>query len=111
MTMRLRPDDLHAIRLACGETLPHGARLLLFGSRLDDTRRGGDIDLLVELPHAMAPSEMVDRRTRLAARLYRRLGEQRIDILMTVDPQADGGTDDRPVVQQARLRGVELWRG
>ena len=109
--MRLRPDDLHAIRLACGETLPHGARLLLFGSRLDDTRRGGDIDLLVELPHAMAPSEMVDRRTRLAARLYRRLGEQRIDILMTVDPQADGVTDDRPVVQQARRRGVELWRG
>ncbi|MEN9770658.1 MAG: hypothetical protein RLZZ180_2288 [Pseudomonadota bacterium] len=109
--MRLRPDHLDAIRSACGETLPQGARLLLFGSRLDDTRLGGDIDLLVELPQASAPSEMVDRRTRLAARLYRRLGEQRIDILMTVDPQADGGTDDRPVVQEARRRGVELWRG
>lgn len=109
--VRLTGVDLSDIRWACDQTLPQGARLLLFGSRLDDTRLGGDIDLLVKLPQAMAPSEMVDRRTRLAARLYRRLGEQRIDILMTVDPQVDGGTDDRPVVQEARRRGVELWRG
>jgi hypothetical protein len=109
--MRLRPDALHAIRLACRETLPQGASLLLFGSRLDDTRLGGGIDLLVELPQAMAPSEMVDRRTRLAAKLYRRLAEQRLDILMTEGPQADGGADDRPVVQEAGRRGVELWRG
>ena len=42
---------------AAREVLPHGSRVLLFGSRTDDSRRGGDIDLLVEPPVAVDPAQ------------------------------------------------------
>jgi predicted nucleotidyltransferase len=45
--MRLTPDELTAVRQTLLET-DREARLWLFGSRADDTRRGGDIDLHLE---------------------------------------------------------------
>ena len=109
--MRLRPAECEAIQQACAATLPAGARVRLFGSRLDDTRRGGDIDLLIELAQPLTAEELVARRTRFAARLYRSLGEQRIDIVTTVnDDEATEATDARPIVIEARRQGVELAR-
>lgn len=109
--MRLQPAEQEAIRRACRDTLPAGSRVRLFGSRLDDTRRGGDIDLLIEFPQPLPAEELVARRTRFAARLYRALGEQRIDIVMTVGSEAEPGPPDtRPVVATARQHGVELAR-
>lgn len=53
---------------------------MLFGSRLRDKARGGDIDLLVDSPVA------IDRPAQLAAQigaaLEFSLGEQRIDVLI-----------------------------
>jgi hypothetical protein len=62
--MRLHPAEQDAVREACLATLPSGSRVCLFGSRLDDTVRGGDIDLLVELPRPLPAEEIVERRTR-----------------------------------------------
>ena len=86
--------------------MPAGTRVLLFGSRLDDSRRGGDIDLLVELPAPLPPDDTVERRTRFTARLYRLLEERRIDVVMT----RQGRPDQRAVVTAARQQGVELAR-
>jgi len=109
--MRLQPAEQDAVREACRATLPTGSRVCLFGSRLDDARRGGDIDLLVELPQPLPAEEIVERRTRFAARLYRRLGEQRIDIVVTVaEGDPSGPHDTRAVVAQARQHGIELAR-
>ena len=109
--MRLQPAEQDAVREACRATLPTGSRVCLFGSRLDDARRGGDIDLLVELPQPLPAEEIVARRTRFAARLYRRLGEQRIDIVVTVaEDDPSGPHDTRAVVAQARRHGIELAR-
>ncbi|PXW97059.1 hypothetical protein C7444_105158 [Sphaerotilus hippei] len=103
--MRLTPDEQQAVRLASREAFPTGTRVLLFGSRVDDQKRGGDIDLLVELPQALSAADMVQRRTRFSARLYRLLGEQRIDVVMT---PAAGGDPVSPVVRSARETGVPL---
>lgn len=50
--MRLTPDQtrviLHCVRQQFGDR----AQVKLFGSRLDDTARGGDVDLLVESEQA-----------------------------------------------------------
>lgn len=104
--MRLSAAERHAVESASRDALPLGARVLLFGSRLDDTRRGGDMDLLVELPEPLSPDDTVDRRTRFTARLYRLLEERRIDVVMA----QQGLTDARDVVVAARRRGVELAR-
>lgn len=102
--MRLTPDERAAIAAASREAFPPRTRVLLFGSRLDDARRGGDIDLLVEPLRRLPPDELVERRTRFAARLYRLLDERRIDVVVA----AGGEPDARPVVRAAREHGLEL---
>lgn len=104
--MRLSAVERLAVESASREALPAGTRVLLFGSRLDDQRRGGDIDLLVELPELLSADDAVDRRTRFTARLYRLLEERRIDVVMT----QQGQPDPRAVVDAARRQGVELAR-
>jgi predicted nucleotidyltransferase len=102
--MRLNDRERQAIAQAARECLPPGTRVRLFGSRLDDRRRGGDIDLLVEPPCALGPEEQVAQRTRFVARLYRLMGERRVDVLMVPACEPDA----RPVVQAARRDGQFL---
>ena len=102
--MRLSPAERDAIAAASHEAFPPGTRVLLFGSRLDDSRRGGDIDLLVEPPRPLPPEELVERRTRFTARLYRLLEERRIDVVVTAGREPD----ERPVVRAAREQGLAL---
>lgn len=104
--MRLTADERNAIATAARDVLPAGAKVSLFGSRVDDARRGGDIDLLVEPSAALDPAEQVRLSTRLAARLYRLIGERRIDIVLA----APGLADDRLIVAEARRQAVELVR-
>ena len=77
--MRLMPKEIAAIDLAARECFAPRSMVRLFGSRLDVSRRGGDIDLLIEPPLPLKPQELVERRTRFIARLYRVLGERQID--------------------------------
>ena len=52
--MRLSPLQIHATVAATAELAGPDALVRLFGSRLDDALRGGDIDLLVECPNKVA---------------------------------------------------------
>ncbi len=83
---------------------PAGTVIYLFGSRLDGTARGGDIDLLVESSVALSAQDLVDKRTRFIAQLYLQLGEQRIDVVI-----AKAGEDDsRSGVKIARNQGRKI---
>jgi hypothetical protein len=73
----------------------------LFGARLDDRARGGDIDLLVECPAEIENPAL--RAARFAARIQMRLGEQNIDVL-TVCPD----TPLSPAHRAALAEGIEL---
>ena len=79
--MRLTESERQTIRQVVSDLTGGRAQAIIFGSRLDDLARGGDIDLLVESPEA------VDQPARLAAligaRLEAELGEQRIDVLIS----------------------------
>jgi predicted nucleotidyltransferase len=48
--MRLTPAQSNTIHNTASQVLGEGALVWLYGSRLDDKRRGGDVDLLVESP-------------------------------------------------------------
>ncbi len=102
--MRLKQQERDAIARATREVFAPGAAVFLFGSRVDDATRGGDIDLLIETPQALSPAEQVERRTRYVARLYRALEEQRIDVLITTP----GEPDPRAVVAEAKRTGILL---
>ena len=45
--MRLTTDQIQAIRDAASSTFGDKAAVWLFGSRVDDAKKGGDIDVLV----------------------------------------------------------------
>lgn len=61
------------------------ARLMLYGSRVDLTKRGGDIDLAIELFGVVGDKFALTRSFRQG--LCTRLGEQKFDILViALDP-------------------------
>ena len=99
--MRLTEAQLTAIRDSATEAFGEHAGVWLFGSRIDDSRRGGDIDLLVSpmLPDA---AERLAAKLRFLAQLERRLGERKIDVLVAAPD------DEREIVKTARNNGVRL---
>jgi len=56
------------------------AELRLFGSRTIDTKRGGDIDLLLVTKIALDATFLRKNRHKIHADLLLKLGEQKIDI-------------------------------
>ncbi|MFA7267760.1 MAG: hypothetical protein WC073_00315 [Sterolibacterium sp.] len=96
--MRLSADTAAIIRDTAAEMF--GGPVRLFGSRLDDSARGGDIDLYVETELVAAEAE--ERRLRMLARLARRLGDRKIDLVVK---SVDG---ELPIHAVARREGVIL---
>lgn len=99
--MRLSPHDRAAILQATAEVAGADARVWLFGSRVHDDRRGGDIDLLVEL--SQRPEEPVRLVGRLSARIERAIGLRKLDILI-----AHPSSEETPVLAAARQQAVAL---
>ena len=99
--MRLSDHDRQAIRQITTELAGSEARVLLFGSRTRDDLRGGDIDLLIEMP-AVTPERWA-LGDRLGAKLQRAIGLRKIDILV-----ADPATPCSQVLMAARRDGIAL---
>lgn len=99
--MRLTPDQQVAIRTAAAEAFGAGAAVWLFGSRADDAKRGGDIDLLVR-PAQDAADQLFDRKIRMLTRLERLLGERKVDVVI------ESPNDSRPIVSIAHATGVQI---
>lgn len=57
-----------------------GVPVYLFGSRLDDTKKGGDIDLYLEAD--LPPEDVVRREIGMVAYIWRRIGERKIDLVI-----------------------------
>lgn len=99
--MRLSERHRQAVLGVVAETCGPDARVRLFGSRVDDTRRGGDVDLLVELPYD--PDDVHALERQLYVRLLRALDGRPVDVLV-VGPH----TLRLPVHEEALREGVAL---
>ena len=99
--MRLSSDQVQAIRSAASSTFGAGAAVWLFGSRVDDTKRGGDIDLLVR-PAQAAMDQSFAKKVRMLTLLERGLGERKVDLVIE---QLD---DPRPIVSVAHATGIQI---
>ncbi len=84
-TMRLTTEQINTIVTTCRAFAGEGALVWLYGSRLDDTRHGGDIDLLIE------PQESVNLLLR--ARIKTRL-EQTLSIPVDVMVKNPGAPEN-----------------
>ena len=99
--MRLTDEQRRAIVEETARIFGPDARVRLFGSRVGDKARGGDIDLHIEA--AGGSAELLERELKLYARLIRRLGDRRIDIVVHRH-----GESPRPIDEQARQTGIML---
>lgn len=77
-------------------------RIVLFGSRIDPARRGGDIDLMVELD-PRHPGDIYRLTQRLRIALEDEIGAQHVDLVV------DDGGRTHGFAELAREQGVELW--
>lgn len=78
--MRLTTFEQITIIETVREFLPD-ARVMLYGSRTDDNKRGGDIDLLILTPIKTD----WERAGEIRWALWDKLGEQKIDILLETE--------------------------
>ena len=99
--MRLTENQRQSIKSAVTSVIGEASRIWLFGSRVDDSKRGGDIDLLIETQTAV--SNRARSLCELEGALVARLGNRKIDVLLK-----DAQTPDAPIYLAARQTGVLL---
>ncbi|WP_304246946.1 nucleotidyltransferase domain-containing protein [Parabacteroides gordonii] len=95
--MRLNIKDIQSIIRVAKEIYGEGVEVYLFGSRTDDKKRGGDIDLLVR---TTSEKKGVLARIRMIARLKQLLGDQKIDVI--------GDHEESLVAKEALTTGIRL---
>jgi predicted nucleotidyltransferase len=99
--MRLTTDQIQAIRDAASSAFGDKAAVWLFGSRVDDAKRGGDIDVLVR-PTPMTDDEPFAKKIRMLILLERVLGERKVDVVI------EQPNDPRPIVAVAHATGIQI---
>ena len=78
--MRISEPQIQSIKHVIADLLGSQVQIRLFGSRLNDEARGGDIDIYI---HSDVP---IDRpaftSALIQARLIRQIGERKVDIIL-----------------------------
>ena len=98
--MRLTKDEITAIKQTFLNIFKSGD-IYLFGSRVDDSKRGGDIDLFIDLDYPLSVRERLDKKSKFKIMLYDLIGEQKIDVIISKDKS-------RSIEQEAIKTGIKL---
>ena len=101
--MRLTKHQIESIIEQAKNCFGDAIRLYLFGSRVDDTQKGGDIDLLIESNEEI--ESKLKRALEMNANLQLAIGEQKIDILVF------DTTNTNKLFRIAKNTGVVLYNG
>lgn len=94
--MRLTDNDKRAIKEAFFEIFEDG-KIYLFGSRADDTKRGGDIDLYIS---PSSKIRLASKKIDFLVALKQKIGEQKIDVVI------DRGKNN--LIDEIGKKGIEL---
>lgn len=79
--MRLSPYELESIKSSFLNNFGENDHLWLFGSRVDDSKRGGDIDLCIELAEEDSTKAFYAKLNFLYE-LTEKIGDQKIDVVL-----------------------------
>ena len=97
--MRLTEYERKMILKAFKEVFGNGGDIYLFGSRVDDSQKGGDIDLYI-VPSKKIENEY-DKKIAFLIKLDEYIGEQKIDVIIAKDKS-------RIIEKEALKNGVKL---
>jgi predicted nucleotidyltransferase len=94
--MRLTPTQIHTIKSTAQAVLGEGVQVTLFGSRVHDQQKGGDVDLYVEAPQ---PDLMKKIRCKVSL-------QDQLDMPVDLIVKAFG--DLSPIALIAKQEGIRL---
>ncbi|WP_431066298.1 nucleotidyltransferase domain-containing protein [Methylotuvimicrobium sp.] len=96
--MRISKFYRDVIKSKAKEVFGKDVKVNLFGSRIDDTQKGGDIDLYIVVSNQQ---DLFQKKLRFLAQVKRVLGEQKIDVIFNED-------ETRLVEQEAKKWSISL---
>jgi len=97
--MRLSPSEIDAIKTSANQVFGKNVRIIVFGSRVHDDKKGGDIDLLIDTK--IKANLNIQNKIEFLVLLKSKIGDQKIDILLNKD-------NTKSIVQTALKTGVVL---
>ena len=97
--MRLKKEYIEIIKKITKEYFGENAEVFLFGSRVDDSKRGGDIDLYIE---TQMKENLIESKIKMLGKLHKEIGEQKIDIVI------NSFEKDKYIFQVAKSEGILL---
>jgi len=95
--VRLSNYEIAVISQSFKEVFEDG-KIYLFGSRVDDAQKGGDIDLYIQ---TSIKENLLEKKIKFLAILKEKIGYQKIDVIISKDKT-------RAVEQEAINKGIEL---
>ena len=95
--MRLSKRYIEVIKKYFKEFFENG-EIYLFGSRVDDSKKGGDIDLYLEVKDY---SNLFEKKLKFLSRVKKELGDQKIDVVFNTD-------SSRLIEKEALQWGIKL---
>jgi predicted nucleotidyltransferase len=78
--MRISPSHAQQIRLAAQQLAGADVQARVFGSRLDDNATGGDIDIVLQIPHPVDNPAWL--AAQFSARASRVVEGRKVDVLI-----------------------------
>jgi len=96
--MRLTTFEINTIKQNANNIFGDTTKIYLFGSRVDDSKKGGDIDLYIISENQ---DNLYDKKIKFLSALERSLGEQKIDVVIAKDK-------NRLIEKEAITQGIEL---
>ena len=100
--MRINSDEVNAICSVTETLFGSKSKVYLFGSRTDDNKKGGDIDLLIQPPSNIDSATCFAKKLKFLVALKQRIGDQRIDVII------DNGTTDDHIIMGAKENSIHL---
>ena len=94
--MRLTNYEVNSIKKIFLEVYQQG-QIILFGSRVDDSQKGGDIDLFIK----PISKQTLEQKIIFLAKLKAKIGDQKIDVVVSKDTT-------RLIEQEAIKTGIVL---
>lgn len=97
--MRLKEEHKEFIKNTAKLYFGKDVKIFLFGSRVNDEIRGGDIDLYLE---TSSKENLLDRKLKMLVQLKNKLGDQKIDLIV------NNFTFNKEIFSVAKNEGILL---
>lgn len=100
--MRLNVKDITSIKAVTNSVFGENAIVTLFGSRTEDSKKGGDIDLLIKCNKTVSRDDLYRLKLKFLVQLKKRIGDQKIDVII------DGGQVNNSIFKTVEKEGILL---